>query len=92
MNPSFNNYSDFLAWILDPETPYQINFAVTYQYVDYSRHITGPILSEILQFEKSNAKWYKPEPFEGRKEIGYGWSLWFNEKQDNYKIQHVRPV
>jgi len=90
MNPSFDNYVDFLEWINNPKTLYHKNFAVTYCWLDDSDVATRHC--EILQYERSNAKWYKMEPFEGRKEVGYAWGLWFSENFPRFKIEQVRLV
>lgn len=45
----------------------------------------------VLQWEPSNVKWYRPEPYSGRKDCGYTNEVW--EADDgNLLIMHIRPL
>jgi hypothetical protein len=47
----------------------------------------------VLQWEPGNAKWYAPEPFEGRDEAGYTNDVWFQEAdRRNWRVEDVVPL
>ncbi len=79
----FHNYTD---WLASSERTNHRNWAVTY------RQTGEPSRCEVLQWENSNAKWYRLEPYEGREEAGCYFDIWTKDPTRNARILSVRSV
>lgn len=79
--PEFTRYDEFLQ---SKERATIRNWAVAYVTSRGRQHC------QILQWENTDCKWYRPLPYEGKEEVGCYFQLWIDGP--NSRIIHIRAI